>query len=100
LPTIPLIGSYVFERLETLPAELNLDPITQQLFSNYARKVVQLIEDDIRHASQQSQRASSALHALSDQVDLANNRTAAWESIQESRDVTGPTGTVAPVFLQ
>jgi hypothetical protein len=76
-----MVKIYAGERLEGLPAELQLSPAQLPLFDRYRQALEGLMTDGNRWASRVPLEAASPLLSLGAQIDIANNRAAAWEDV-------------------
>lgn len=76
-----LVRIYAGERLQSLPAELQLTPAQLPLFERYRRTLESLMLDESRWAARAPVEAASPLLSLGAQIDLASNRAAVWEEV-------------------
>lgn len=76
-----LVRIYAGERLQNLPAELQLSPAQLPLFERYRQTLENLMLDDSRWAARAPVEAANPLLSLGAQIDLASNRAAAWEEV-------------------
>ena len=76
-----LVRIYAGERLQSLPAELQLTPAQLPLFERYRQALESLMLDESRWAARAPVEAASPLLSLGAQIDLASNRAAVWEEV-------------------
>lgn len=79
-----MVQGMVNERLNRLPAELQLDSRTQPAYDRYAIAVTQLLDDEVRRSLKPPLQAMQAALAMEQQITDANSRLAAWEEIQQA----------------
>lgn len=79
-----LVKIYAGERLQNLPGELQLRPEQLPLYAHYRQAVERLMLDESRWAARAPVAAMSPLLSVGAQIDLASNRTSAWESVLEA----------------
>lgn len=84
VPTLAMVQSMVNERLNSLPAELQLDSSSQPAFDRYASAVMQLVNDEVRRSLRPPQATREVAQALQQQITDANSRLAAWEDVQQA----------------
>ena len=79
-----LVRIYAAERLQNLPAELQLSPAQLPLFERYRQALERLMLDEGRWAARAPVEAASRLLSIGSQVDLASNRAAVWEEVLDA----------------
>jgi hypothetical protein len=79
-----MVGILVNERLDQLPAELQLDATGMALFTQYEKRMRKLMGDVVRKASTAKTVPASAIKRLEEQMDDARNRLTAWEDVTEA----------------
>lgn len=83
-PPTTMVGILVNERLDQLPAELQLDATGMALFAQYERRMRKLMSDVVRKASTAKAVPAFAIKRLEEQMDDARNRLTAWEDVTEA----------------
>ena len=83
-PPTTMVGILVNERLDQLPAELQLDATGMALFAQYERRMRKLMSDVVRKASNAKAVPAFAIKRLEEQMDDARNRLTAWEDVTEA----------------
>ena len=76
-----LIKIYAGERLQSLPAELQLRPEQLPLYQRYRQTLENLMTDESRWTARAPVVSASPLLSIGAQIDLASNRAAAWEEV-------------------
>ena len=79
-----MVQGYVEERLGKLPAELGLNADTEPLFKRYALLLNRLMNDEVQRSLKPPQPPMDAVRAMNQQILDANDRTAAWEAVQQA----------------
>jgi len=83
-PPTTMVGILVNERLDQLPAELQLDATGMALFAQYEKRMRKLMSDVVRKASSAKAVPAFAIKRLEEQMDDARNRLTAWEDVTEA----------------
>lgn len=83
-PSAIMVQGYVEERLGKLPAELGLNADTEPLFKRYALLLNRLMNDEVQRSLKPPQPPMDAVRAMNQQILDANDRTAAWEEVQQA----------------
>lgn len=76
-----LIRTYAGERLQSLPAELQLSPQQLPLYERYRQAMESLMADENRWAARAPVASANPMLSLGAQIDLASNRATAWEEV-------------------
>lgn len=79
-----LIKLYAEERLNNLPDELRLLPAQLPLYARYAQALQRLMLDENSWAARAPLADADPLATIGAQIDLANNRSAAWEDVLDA----------------
>lgn len=83
-PSVIMVQGYVEERLGKLPIELGLNAATATAFERYALLLNRLMNDEVTRSLKPPQPPIDAMHAMNQQILQANDRTAAWEDVQQA----------------
>lgn len=84
VPSLAMVQGMAHERLNRLPAELQLDSQSRPAYDRYAIAVTQLLDDELRRSLKPPLQAMPATLAMEQQITDANSRLAAWEEIQQA----------------
>lgn len=76
-----LVRTYAGERLQSLPAELQLSSAQLPLFERYHQVLENLMMDEGRWAARAPVEAATPLFSIGAQIDLANNRAAVSDEL-------------------
>lgn len=79
-----MVQGYVEQRLDKLPAELGLNADSMPAFKRYELLLNRLLDDEVKRSLKPPQPPTDAVRAMNQQIADANDRTAAWEEVQQA----------------